>query len=108
MMAWRPTSLKAMPWAVSRAVEAMAMTAATRSGKRNPQSRAIMPPMLPPTTASRRSMPRCDTKRSCARTMSESVTMGNARPYGEPVAGLTLPGPVLPLQPPSTLAQITK
>ena len=40
--------------------------------------------------------------------MSATVTAGNAIAHGQPVAGLTEPGPVVPRHPPSTLAQMTK
>ena len=43
-----------------------------------------------------------------ARTMSAMVIIGNARPYGCPVAGLAEDGPVDPMQPPITLAQMMK
>ena len=41
-------------------------------------------------------------------TMSAMVTRGKSVPYGRPVAGLRDDGPVVPRQPPSTLAQMTK
>src|ERR1035437_197362 len=44
----------------------------------------------------------------CKRTMSPMVITGNAMAYGQPVAGLRDPGPVVPRHPPSTLEQITK
>ena len=40
--------------------------------------------------------------------MSAMVMMGKLVPKRSPVAGSMLAGPVVPLQPPSTLAQITK
>ena len=40
--------------------------------------------------------------------MSRIVTIGKARPQGLPVSGLVEAGPVVPVQPPITLAQITK
>ena len=36
------------------------------------------------------------------------VITGKSRPHGSPVSGLISAGPVEPMQPPSTLAQITK
>ena len=45
---------------------------------------------------------------ACARTMSRMVTSGKDRPKGRPVAGSISAGPVEPMQPPMTLAQITK
>ncbi|CAM5221079.1 hypothetical protein BTHI11S_00558 [Bosea thiooxidans] len=40
--------------------------------------------------------------------MSRMVTTGEDRPQGLPVVGLVEAGPVVPVQPPMTLAQITK
>ncbi len=40
--------------------------------------------------------------------MSPTVTNGKVTPYSLPVAGLMLLGPLLPLQPPMTLEQMTK
>ena len=40
--------------------------------------------------------------------MSPMVMTGKSRPQGLPVAGLMLAGPVEPMQPPSTLGQMTK
>ena len=53
-------------------------------------------------------MPRWSMSSFCALTMSPTVTTGKSRPYSLPVAGLMLMGPVLPLQPPMTLEQMTK
>ena len=39
--------------------------------------------------------------------MSPIVIAGNAAPHGSPVAGFTLPGPVVPRHPPSTLLHTT-
>ena len=46
--------------------------------------------------------------RFCARTMSRTVMTGKSSAQGSPVAGLTSFGPVVPMQPPITLAQIRK
>ncbi len=43
-----------------------------------------------------------------ARTMSAMVITGKARPHGLPVAGLIEDGPVVPMQPPTTLEQMMK
>ena len=67
-----------------------------------------MPPIDPPETASSRGMPRESISIFCSRTMSPMVITGNDIAYGQPVAGLIDAGPVVPRQPPSTLAQITK
>ena len=40
--------------------------------------------------------------------MSPMVMTGKSRPQGLPVSGLMLAGPVEPMQPPSTLGQMTK
>ena len=40
--------------------------------------------------------------------MSPIATAGKSAPNGRPVAGLVLPGPVVPRQPPRALEQITK
>ena len=45
---------------------------------------------------------------ACARTMSGMVMIGKSRPHGLPVAGLVEAGPVEPMQPPITLAQMMK
>ncbi len=58
-------------------------------------------------TANRRGMPRCSISLRWARTMSRMVTDGKSVPQTPP-PGLGLRGPVLPMQPPSTLAQMTK
>ena len=108
MMAWRPTSLKAICCALWRVVQAMGMAATTRSGKATAHSSACMPPMEPPVTASSRSMPNQSISIFCRRTMSPMVITGNDMAYGQPVAGLMEDGPVVPRQPPSTLEQMTK
>ena len=43
-----------------------------------------------------------------ARTMSRMVTIGKSRPQGLPVEGWVEAGPVVPMQAPSTLVQMTK
>ena len=53
-------------------------------------------------------MPKRSMSIFCNRTISPMVTTGNKGPYGWPVAGFTDAGPVVPRQPPSTLAQRTK
>src|SRR5579864_2070594 len=86
----------------------MGMAAATLSGYETAHSKACMPPIDPPATASKRSMPRKSTRLFCTRTMSPMVITGNDRPNGQPVCGLTDDGPVVPWQPPSTFEQIMK
>ena len=67
-----------------------------------------MPPIEPPVTQNRRSIPRWSSNIRCTRTMSPTVITGKLRPYGSPVLGLISIGPVVPMQPPSTLAQMMK
>jgi hypothetical protein len=67
-----------------------------------------MPPIEPPVTQSSFFMPSLSSSMAWARTMSRTVTSGKLRPYGSPVAGSTSAGPLDPMQPPMTLAQITK
>jgi hypothetical protein len=43
-----------------------------------------------------------------ARTMSRTVITGKSNPHGMPVAGLVEAGPDEPMQPPTTLGQMTK
>ena len=45
---------------------------------------------------------------NAARTMSRTVMTGKSNPHGMPVAGLVDAGPDEPMQPPTTLGQITK
>ena len=108
MIAWRPTSWKAIFCAEWRAVEAMTTAAATRSGKVAAQLSACMPPIEPPTTAFSRATPRWSSSMACARTMSRIVMTGKAMPQGRPVAGLMLAGPDDPMQLPMTFEQMTK
>ena len=67
-----------------------------------------MPPIEPPITQNSWSMPRWSISGTCASTMSPMVMTGKSRPQGLPVSGLMLAGPVEPMQPPSTLGQMTK
>ena len=108
MIAWRPTSLKAMACVGCRAAVAMAITWWTRSGCEIAHCSACMPPMEPPTTASSRSMPRWSSSSAWASTMSATVMIGKCVPYGRPVRGSTDEGPVDPLQPPMTFEEMTK
>src|ERR1035438_4466021 len=108
MMAWRPTSLKAICCAVGRVVVAIGMALTTDSGYAAAHSSACIPPIDPPVTESRRWMPKESISLFCKRTMSPMVITGNDMAYGQPVAGLSDPGPVVPRHPPSTLEQITK
>src|ERR1019366_3089899 len=108
MMAWRPTSLKAICCALCRVVVAIGMALTTDSGYAAAHSSACMPPIDPPETVSRRWMPKESISIFCKRTISPMVITGNDMAYGAPVAGLSDPGPVVPRHPPSTLEQITK
>ena len=67
-----------------------------------------MPPIEPPATQKSVSMPSRSISMAWARTMSAMVTIGRSRPNGFPVAGLIEAGPVVPMQPPSTLEQMMK
>ena len=53
-------------------------------------------------------MPRWSSRRRCTSTMSPVVIGGKSAPYGRPVAGFVLLGPVVPRQPPRMFGQITK
>ncbi|MNH30592.1 hypothetical protein D3C79_908960 [compost metagenome] len=70
--------------------------------------RACMPPRLPPTMAAHCRMPKRSARRAWLCTQSSTVSTGKSAPYGLPVAGLTLLGPVLPLQPPRLFRLTTK
>jgi len=78
MIAWRPTSLKAIPCAESWAVVAIGMAAWTASGYAVTHSRACIPPIEPPATARSFSIPRWSTSAFCALTMSPMVMTGNS------------------------------
>src|SRR5438552_15106270 len=86
----------------------MGMALTTDSGYAAAHSSACMPPIEPPETESRRLMPKESTSIFCKRTMSPMVITGKDMAYGQPVAGLSEEGPVVPRQPPNTLEQITK
>ena len=58
--------------------------------------------------ASSLGMPSLSSSSTWTLTMSAMVMMGKLVPKRAPVAGSVLAGPVVPPQPPSTLAQITK
>ncbi len=81
-----------------------------RPGSSAAHSSTCIPPIEPPSTANSRAMPRWSISRFCARTMSRMVTGGKSVP--QTVVGrrrrAALRGPVEPMQPPSTLAQMTK
>ena len=53
-------------------------------------------------------MPRWSSSAAWARTMSPMVITGKRRFHGWPVAGSQASGPVVPMQPPSTLTQMMK
>ena len=107
MMAWRPTALKAMFWAVSRLEEAITTALHMSVGWRSDQSSACMPPIEPPTTACQRRTPRWRPSSRCTSTKSLMSSSGKSSPQASPVAGLTEPGPVVPEQPPSRLLHTT-
>src|SRR5882724_12715679 len=64
--------------------------------------------MDPPVTESSFGIPSESISILCRRTISPTVITGKDMAYGQPVAGLTEAGPVVPRHPPSTLLQITK
>ena len=92
-----------MFWALCLAALAMAAQRFTRSGQQLASASACMPPMEPPTTACSRAIPRWSISATWARTMSATVMTGKRIAHGRPVPGSSLPGPVLPEQPPITL-----
>src|SRR5659263_413604 len=87
MIAWRPTSLKAIACVGWRAAVASGTQRWTRSGCETAHSSTCMPPIEPPTAASSFSMPRWSRSLAWALTMSAIVMMGKSVPYGRPVAG---------------------
>ncbi len=80
MIAWRPTSWKAMFWAEWRGAAATQTAEKIRSGKSAAHCSTCMPPIEPPMTANRVSMPSDRSARAWARTMSPMVITGKARP----------------------------
>ena len=64
--------------------------------------------MDPPVTQNSLSMPRWSISSFWARTMSAMVMTGKSSAQASPVAGFADFGPVVPMQPPSTLTQMTK
>ncbi len=86
------------------------MAAKTASGKLAAHSSTCIPPIEPPITANRRRMPSQSMSFFWARTMSRMVMGGKSTPQSSSgVAGSRgESGPVEPMQPPSTLAQMTK
>src|SRR4051812_50048117 len=65
-----------------------------------------MPPIEPPSTARQVPMPSASASAASTATWSATVTSGNRDPHGAP-SGAVEEGPVVPWQPPSTLAQTT-
>ena len=79
----------------------------TRSGYITAHSSTCIPPIEPPTTLCQRRMPRWSASAAWVRTQSRTDTTGKRLPHGSPSSGCGLAGPVVPWQPPSTLAQTT-
>ena len=98
----------ASAWALSAAPEAIITAASTSSGCAVIHSITWMPPKLPPTSPARWVMPSSRRSARYTSTVSPIEKRGNAPPHGFPVAGFTLDGPVVPLQPPSTFAHTTR
>ncbi len=95
-MACRWASESPMAQAEWRAGLAMGTRLRTRSGNRSAHSRTCIPPSDPPMTARMDRTPRASQSSACARTMSRRVIAGKAPRYGNPVAGSTDAGPVVP------------
>ena len=75
-----------------RVLQATASAENTRFGKAAVHCSACMPPIEPPTTQNRVSMPRRSISMACARTMSGMVMTGKSSPHSLPVAGLVEAG----------------
>ena len=102
-----------MFWAEWYEAVAIGRAAKTACGYEAAHCSTCMPPIDPPMTANSRSIPRYSIRRFWARTMSPMVTGGNSVPQGSPItvpsgSSRLLSGPVLPIQPPRTLGQMTK
>src|SRR3954452_19435445 len=107
-MARRPVDHHAICCADAASAVHIGTRLRTRSGNITPHSRTCMPPIEPPITESHCLTPSSLATACCERTMSRIEMTGNELPYGLFVAGSTLAGPVLPWQPPGTLAHTTK
>ncbi len=97
-----------MFWADSFGAAAITIAWRMESGKSIAHCITCMPPRLAPTTTAHRRIPRRRIRRSCARVQSPQVTIGNSGPYGRPVAGLMVFGPVEPMQLPMLFGDTTK
>ena len=73
----------------------MATAARTRSGWLTAHSTTRIPPIDPPMTARKRSMPSASASIASTATWSRMVMLGNREPYGRP-SGATDDGPVVP------------
>ncbi len=80
MIAWRPTSLKAIAMVGWRAAVASGTQRCVRSGCEIASSSTCMPPIEPPTAASSLPMPRWSSSSICAFTMSLMVIIGKSVP----------------------------
>ena len=107
-MACRPTSWNAMFCAEWNEAVAIGTAANTLAGNAAAHSSTCIPPIDPPMHANSRVIPRLSISRFCARTMSPIVTVGNSVPHGSSPGVFASRGPVVPMQPPSTLLQMTK
>ena len=92
--------------AVTAAVDPSTSPPRTRSGWRTSHSSTRMPPSDGPSMSAHESMPRSSVRRRSTSTMSPTVTTGKRLPHGRP-SGASDDGPVVPWQPPSTLAHTT-
>ena len=80
MIAWRPTSLNAIAWALSFAVEAMTTWRFVNWGYSIANIMAVIPPIEPPMTAWSSETPRWSRRSFCEITMSRMVTNGKRMP----------------------------
>ncbi len=82
----------AVGWALKAAL--IETTRSTRSGKCAAAVKLCIPPSDDPTQACTQEMPRWSSRRKFALTMSVTVISGKVVPYGFPVCGLVLDGPL--------------
>ena len=106
-MTRRPVDHHAICCALAASAVAMGTIDATRSGYITAHSSTCIPPIEPPITLCQRRMPRWSARAAWLRTQSRTDTTGKRLPHGSPSSGCGLAGPVVPWQPPSTLAQTT-
>ena len=106
-MTRRPVDHHAICCALAASAVAMGTIDATRSGYITAHSSTCIPPIEPPITLCQRRIPRWSASAAWLRTQSRTDTTGKRLPHGSPSSGCGLAGPVVPWQPPSTLAHTT-